>query len=270
MSPRVQRVLFGLLVIVVGTLTLAPFAFGKSLSKDFFGMAVICELAVVAVGAGIALTAPPPALTFARAPAPAPAPGPAPASVYRGVVTPPPTITKASAKRITLAILAALAFTAAAVPFAVHLPRWVEGEIVVAAWWAIWSTVLAVVAYRGATVDDDHRPTGSVVDLGGIAPKWRWTSLLDSSPDLEGCVIALAVFIVVAIALAGAWLVVELVAPAVFIVAYRCVVRAFARARAAETKGNAARSALVGMGWAAAYTAPLAAIVAVAHALFTR
>ena len=74
---------------------------------------------------------------------------------------------------------------------------------------------------------------------------------------------------IVGVALLGAWLVVELVAPAVFIVAYRGVVRALAKAQDANTRGNAVRSAFSGMGWAAVGTLPLAIVVAIAHRILS-
>jgi len=271
MSRRAARVLFGLLVMVFGTMVVYAVMARPAPLQSPLWLAVLCEIAVVVTGGVIVFTAPPAAVAPA-APDDAPAP-PAPSSVYRGAQPPLriDPITKASAKRITIGILAALAFTGATVPFAFHLPRWIEGELVVGLWWAIWSVVLGVVAYRGAALDDDHRPGGAVVDLKPSEPteSWRpkWSWLLEGIGDPEGCLIAIAMLVVVGIALLGAWLVVELVAPAVFVLAYRGVVRALRRAHAAKTHGDAARSALVGMGWAAVYSAPLAGVVALAHAI---
>lgn len=265
MSPRARRIAFGLIVVLIGSLMLAPILFVDRVDKGLIGLGVLAEIAVVVVGVAIALTKPPVPSDAVRVEPEPHALGPA--SPYRGASPPAiaPAITKASAKRLTIGILAALVVTAAAVPFAVHLPRWIEVELVVGAWWAIWSTVLAVIAYRGAKLEDDHRPSSApVVDFGGVSkPKGSWA--LDGIADLEACAIAL----VVVVALAGAWLVVELIAPAVFIVAYRGVRRALAKAHAAKTHGDALRSAYYGMGWAALGTAPLAGIVVLVHALFS-
>lgn len=270
MSPRAKRIVFGVLVLVVGSLVVAP-VFFERLPKDFVFVAALCEVALVIVSGGIVLTAPPRQMVFAEPPA-VPAVPIGTSSAYRGVIAPPAeSATKASAKRITLGVLAALAFTAAAVPFALHLPSWIEIELVIGSWWVTWSIVLAVIAYRGAHVVDDHRPgaSGKAVALDEAAPaKPKWSWLLEGLSDPEGCLIALVVLAVVGIAMLGAWLVVELAAPAVFIVAYRCVVRALAKARAANARGDAPRAALTGMGWAALYTAPLAGLVALVHALF--
>lgn len=266
MSQRARRVVFGLFVLLFGSLALSPIFFVDHADKSFGALGVLAEIAVLVVGIGIAVTRPPPSAAPVEAPAALGAVSP-----YRGAAPPAavPFITKASAKRLTIGILAALAFTATAVPFAVHLPRWIEAELVVGVWWLLLGSVLAAVAYRGSKVEDDHRSSpGSAVDLSGASSLAKASWGLDAAPDIEGCLVAIVVMAVVAIALFGAWLVVELVAPAVFIVAYRGVVRALAKAQAANTRGNAVRSAISGMGWAAVGTAPLAAVVVLVHALF--
>ena len=47
--------------------------------------------------------------------------------------------------------------TAVLIPMALRLPRWVEFEIVLAAWWAIWLAVLTRLLYAGQRVADDHQ-----------------------------------------------------------------------------------------------------------------
>jgi hypothetical protein len=271
MSRRAARIAFALVFVLIGSaiVFVALLSPAPPIAPRWLG--VLVEVVVLIVGGAFAFTAPPddyrpPSTIDLVDPSP-----PVPAAVYRGAqpaASPMPAVVKASAQRLTIGILAALLVTAAAVPFALHLPRWVEAEIVVGAWWTIWSVVLGVVAYRGTKIADDHRPgSGRVTGLDGDSPKWAW--LLEASPDAEACLVAIVVFLVVGVALLGAWLVVELVAPAVFIVAYRGVVRALAKAQAANTRGNAVRSALSGMGWAAIGTAPLAIVVAIAHRLLT-
>lgn len=276
MSPRASRVVFGLLVVIFGTAIVFALLWSPAPPITPRWIGALCEIGVLIAGAAIAFTAPPAAYRPSVAIAVSDPSAPAPASVYRGAQAPPsraPTIPRASARRLTIGILAALGFTAATVPFAFHLPRWVEAELVVAAWWTIWSIVLAVIAYRGAKVADDHRPgSGRVVELTSKGTsKWssKWSWIFEGASDPEGCALALLILAVVGVALLGAWLVVELVAPAVFIVAYRGVVRALAKAHAANTRGNVVRSTLSGMGWAALGTAPLAVLVAIVHTLFT-
>jgi hypothetical protein len=271
MSRRAARLAFALVFVFIGSAMVYALLFTPMPRVAPLWLGVIAEIVVLIVGGAFAFTAPPSDYEPPSRLVVNDLPAPVPTAVYRGAQAPAnhvAPIVMASAQRITVAILAALAVTAAAVPFALHLSRWVEAEIVVGAWWAIWSVVLGVVAYCGTKVADDHRPgSGRVTGLNGESPKW--VSLLDASPDAEACLVALVVFAIVGLALLGAWLVVELVAPAVFIVAYRGVVRALAKAQAANTRGNAVRSALSGMGWAALGTAPLAAVVAIAHALLS-
>jgi hypothetical protein len=47
--------------------------------------------------------------------------------------------------------------TAVLIPIALRLPQWVEFEIVLAVWWAIWLAVLARLLYTGQRVADDHQ-----------------------------------------------------------------------------------------------------------------
>lgn len=268
MSRRAARFAFALVFVLIGSAMVYGLFVAMSTTPSIpLWLGVVAEIGVLIVGGAFAFTAPPddyepPSTIDVVDPPP-----PALAAVYRGAQPTPsrmPPAMKASAQRLTIGILAALVVTGAAVPFALHLPRWIEAEVVVGAWWTIWSIVLGVVAYRGTKVADDHRPgAGRVTGLNRDTPKWAW--LLEAAPDVEACLVAIVVLAIVGIALLGAWLVVELVAPAVFIVAYRCVVRALAKAQAANTRGDAVRSALSGMGWAAVGTIPLALVVAFVH-----
>ena len=271
MSRRAARIAFALVFVLIGTAIVYALLFAPDPRVAPLWLGVVAEIVVLIVGGGFALTAPPddyePPSTVDVADPPPPALG----AVYRGTQPTarriPPAV-KASAQRMTVGILAALVVTATAVPFALHLPRWIEAEAVVGAWWTIWSVVLGVVAYRGTKIADDHRSgSGRVTGLNRDTPKWAW--ILEAAPDAEACLVAIVVLAVVGVALLGAWLVVELIAPAVFIVAYRCVVRALAKAQAANTRGNVVRSALSGMGWAAIGTIPLAAVVAIGHAILS-
>jgi hypothetical protein len=197
---------------------------------------------------------------------------------HRGAPLPKVALRRTSTRATVLLVLACLSFTAAALPFAVHLPRWVEAEVVLGAWWLTWSVVLAVLAYRGKPLDETHRleiraPFASSAPVAVAPPpapartRTRWFDCFDlgSAVDAEGCLLVLAVGIVVGIALAAAWLVVELAAPALFFLAYLGVARSLRRALAASHRGDAFRSARHGAVWATAYVAPLAAVIALVH-----
>jgi hypothetical protein len=273
MSSRAVRISFGLVVILIGTLLNGALLLTPAPPLAPLWLGVLCEIVVLIVGIALAVTTPPAGYRPPTRMSAVDPPVPAPESVYRGAQPHPRaarSISKASAQRLTIGVLTSLVFTAATVPFAVHLPRWIEVELVVVAWWTIWSIVLGVVAYRGSKVADDHRPgTGGVVEiLKSDTPKWGW--LFEGAPDLEGCLVVLVILAIVGVALLGAWLIVELIVPAVFIVAYRFVVRALARAHGANTRGDALRSAMSGIGWATLGTAPLAGLVALVHVLFSR
>jgi hypothetical protein len=54
-------------------------------------------------------------------------------------------------------LIVCFGLTAVLIPMALHLPRWVEFEIVLAVWWAIWLAVLGHLLYTGQRVTDDHQ-----------------------------------------------------------------------------------------------------------------
>ena len=72
------------------------------------------------------------------------------------------------------AIFLLVLFVAVAVvlPLALHRSAWVEAEIVVAAWFVIWTVVLTWLGYSGRTVDEDwggfRRPRRLFGRGGGI------------------------------------------------------------------------------------------------------
>jgi hypothetical protein len=65
-------------------------------------------------------------------------------------------VSDASAAQTTVAVVIAFTATATALPAALRLPRWIELEWVLLAWWAIAATALAVLLYRGSRLVDDH------------------------------------------------------------------------------------------------------------------
>lgn len=264
MGPRASRVAFAAVFFAVAAslvIAAARWMAPRDAGFDAWLLVALLGFAVCAVTAWIAAAGP----SRSATPPPPPAQPLGAESAYRGAAPPSAPVVVASARRTTALLLATLAFTAAVVPFALHLPRWIEAEVVMVTWWIAWSSVLGVLAYRGHTLHDDHVRESAFATMPA-KPKWTWAGdVLGAVSDPEGCVLAIAFVVVAGIAFAGAWLVVELLAPAVFLVAYRGVVRALARVSASETRGRALRSTLVGLTWATAYTAPLAAVVALGH-----
>jgi hypothetical protein len=176
--------------------------------------------------------------------------------------------------------------TGSLVPVTLHLPRWVETEIVLASWWAIAVVALTVVLYRGARLADDYvyrapwdRPTEPVEDAPAPAKRSSSSSRAVGSAlewadpsgcvDAEGCIGALVGLVLAAAAFAAAWLFVELVAPVVFLLFYGLMARAIARATrdTHECRGNVGRAASWGTLWASTYMAPFAVVVWLLHAV---
>jgi hypothetical protein len=265
MTTRARRVLLGGTFVAFGLLV---FFLVARLVPDAILFAALGAVATCLTGAYLAFGDPPRRETVTVAGPRPDTPAASASHPYRGA--PPPGFNpRISARTTALVVCACMAFTAAAVPFAVHLPRWVEVEGVLAAWWLIWAIVLGVVARRGPRVVDDH---GFVIRLPwSRAPrppapsKWRVGVLdvLGAASDLESILFALALVVVLGVVFLGAWLVVEVVAPALFFVAYLGVVRALRHARA--YRGSTARASLAGIAWATVYVGPLAVVVWLVH-----
>lgn len=193
-------------------------------------------------------------------------------------------------------LLMCLLWSSLAAPFALHLPRWVEAELVLGVSWIAWVLVLTFVLHRGARVSDDHRFGPSLwflkkkeKDAAPTQPKKKrgkkekkgsassgggsWFDGLSGIGDLsglgdagEGCL-----FIVGAIILAGgavlmAWLLVELVIPALFTLAYLLIIRAIKLATNDDScKDDLPRAFGRGALFATLYMGPLIALVVLVH-----
>jgi hypothetical protein len=184
---------------------------------------------------------------------------------------------KARLRRVSGRLAAAwlvvcLLLTAVLIPMALHLPRWVEFEIVLAVWWVVWFAVLTAFLYRGLRVSDDHalgeprnwfsgwfsspkEPTGSGSWWDGFF--WGWF--------IGDEVIFLAIAAVVL--LGGIWLLFEIAIPVLIFLLYfvaRGMLAGVANDRR-HCRGRLGRSVVWGFVWATAYTAPLAAAVWFIH-----
>lgn len=173
-----------------------------------------------------------------------------------------------SARTTALVMLGAFVLAALLVPGALRLPRWIEAELVLAAWWAIVGTTLTTLLYRGYRLEDDYAHF--------VTPRPRRSSG-STSPDLgdlsgcgdagEGCVGAVAAIVLVVVLFGLSWLIVELVLPVVFLLAYGLFLRAIARVANDRhgCEGALGRALVRGWAWASLYVAPLALLVWVAH-----
>lgn len=208
-------------------------------------------------------------------PAPAPVVAPARSHPYRGAL-PEPRPAMLSGQRITLVLALSLVATAAAVPLLLHRARWLEIESVLLAWWAIWALIVGLVAYRGHEAADDYElaiafplaTTSRAAPRSRPRPRRRGWSLLGDIlscvNDGEAFVVAVVLVIALTLVFAGAWVLLEIVCPCLFFVAHVALLGALRRSRG---HAGSLRAAGIGVAWATAYTAPLAAIVWLVHAL---
>jgi len=191
------------------------------------------------------------------------------------------------------AIFLLILFVAVAVvlPLALHRSAWVEAEIVVAAWFVIWTAVLTWLGYSGRTVDEDwggfHRPRrlfgrgggssgGSslptdalpYVDLGGLGLPDFGGGGDDGGLGCLGAIVALVVVIAaVAAIVVLLYFTIGYVIPLVVLALYT-IVRAMLNhvaARGHVTRGDLALSFARAAIWAAFYTAPLAIAILLLH-----
>ena len=172
----------------------------------------------------------------------------------------------------TLVVGSVMALTAGAIPTLLRLPRWLELEVVVAAWWAIWALTFTVLLFRGWRVAQDVRGLRSRASPGGAGAKRStldWGSLdLSGGADLDGCVVLIGLLL----ALGAAWLLAELFVPLLLFVAYWLILKGLtsvANDRHA-CEGRLPLAILWGVLWATLYTAPLAGLVALARWILTR
>ena len=158
--------------------------------------------------------------------------------------------------------------TGLVIPAALDLERWIELEIVLVVWWLIWVIVLTRMLYVGKRVEDDHqmgKPRSwfgwMKSDSGDVA--FSFGDALSSIGDGEGCLVLLALPVLLFVLLVGAWFLVELAIPALAFLMYLLVRGMLAHAvnDRHECRGNLGRSLLWALIWATVYTAPLALAV---------
>ena len=205
-----------------------------------------------------------------------PPPGVSPyrASVRRVVMAASPRV---SASATGLVVLLSFAASAVLLPASLHLPRWLEAELVLGAWWSTVATVLAVLLYRGFRLRDDYvyfAPWNRPAKGGGAAQGASHASVSGCS-DLSGCGDAggegIAVVIVVIVALGAAfgaaWVLVELALPMAFFVMYGLFMRAIGRVAndRHNCHGELARAIGWGALWATVYMVPLALFTLALH-----
>lgn len=174
-------------------------------------------------------------------------------------------------------LVVCFALTAVLIPMALRLPPWVEFEIVVAVWWAIWLAVLTRLLYVGQRVADDHQLGQPRNWFGGTTQPARtdadrawWDGFFWGWCWGDGDVIAIVIGLVLLVGLI--WFLFEIAIPLLLFVLYfvtrgmlACVVndRHHCHARLGRSLGWAAV-------WATLYTAPLAGAVWFIHYVHQR
>jgi hypothetical protein len=267
MARLPQRAAFGVVVLVIAVAVLGFLVSRHSVSG--MGISGVTALAaMLACAVGVMLSPVMPKVSLVREEG----------HPYRGGPA-RPAARGTSMRATAVLVLACMVFTAIAVPFALHLPRWIEIEGVLGGWWLSWAAVLTVLAYRSRPLEDDGATLWSHVkaeaprvetsaDEREPSPWWHLVELGELGGIGELGTILVVVLVAIVAALVAAWLVVELVAPALFFVAYLGLQRALGCAiRASNDRGDLERSLIHGMTWATAYVVPLGGLVALVHAL---
>jgi hypothetical protein len=175
---------------------------------------------------------------------------------------------RVSGKFVAAWLTVGFLLSAVLVPMALHLPIWVDAEIVLAIWWAVWFGVLSWILYTGRRVTDDHRWSSPRKWVSSEVPSAVSEGCVWLPFEAEGCLILLALVALVF----AAWFLIEVAIPALMLLVY-AVVRGMLAHVANDRhrcRGNLARSVVWAFFWATLYTAPYAAAVWLVHFIHSR
>lgn len=176
------------------------------------------------------------------------------------------------------AAIMAICLAAAAVillPLCFWIPVWIDAEIILSAWWAIWAFSLVGLLHRGRQIDDDHtlgQPRNWIdwlldASAHNANSDWKWWLLPHGG---EGCFFLLVVMVVFAIGFIFLWLLVEFFVPLVVFAGYLLIRGMIAKVAndAHDCRGHWGRSLFWGITWAALYLLPVAGMVWITHVFF--
>jgi len=183
-----------------------------------------------------------------------------------------------SGKATAFCLVLAFLVTGILIPAVLKLPTWIDFEIVLVVWWAIWLAVLTTLLYQGKRVADDHQmaPPRKWFSGGGQQKPatssgwgdgWYWYA-----GDAEGCAIILGVIGLVIASIFALWFLIEVAIPLTLFLLYvvpRGMLSNVINDRHHCT-GRLGRSFRWALLWATAYTVPLAGIVWWVHFLLSR
>lgn len=185
---------------------------------------------------------------------------------------------RVSARWTILLLVGCFAVTTALVPALLHLPRWVESEVVLVTWWLAFAALLSALLYRGYRLRHDFElampwdeQPAKVQEVDARVTKGsKGCDVLDGcsgSIDLEGVVVMVIAAVAVGVGLGLAWVVVNLAAPLLFLVAYVLLGAAIRRVAhdAHGLAGKLGPSIAWGTMWATLYVAPLLLLIWLVH-----
>jgi hypothetical protein len=158
-------------------------------------------------------------------------------------------------------------------PLAKRFSAWVDVEIVLGLWWAVWTITLVYLLYTGRRLSDDHAMAAPRNWFGkGSSSSSGWLDLFSVPLEgcaVEGCATVMAVIAVIFLALFGLWLLIEVLIPTIAFVMYFLLRGMLAKVANDEhgCEGNPLRAAGWGALWATVYIAPLAVLVWFVHLL---
>ena len=188
-----------------------------------------------------------------------------------------------SGRSTALVVGLALLLSAAALPAALHLPRWVEIEGVLAAWWLVFFATSTWLLYRGFRLRDDlvyftrwNKPDGAREPSEDHGPAtFDGSGCAGVADGCEfGCIDSgEAGLVVVALGVAalaffgGAWLLAEVAFPLLLLTGYHATLRILGRLARDHhgCRGELLRSLGWGALWASVYVAPLALVTWLTH-----
>jgi hypothetical protein len=164
--------------------------------------------------------------------------------------------------------LACMGLVLVALPSLVHLPRWIEIELVFALWWVGASIALTALLYRGIRISNDHVlaaprfewPARTKHSKATTDDRLWWIDLVTLGEATIGIALLAAIF-------AASFLLVELVVPTLFFLVYLLVRGAIARVTNDDHDCTGRLPLALGWGtlWATVYTLPLALTVCGFH-----
>ena len=192
-----------------------------------------------------------------------------------------------SGKATAACLVAFFLATALLIPGVVRLPLWVDVEIVLGVWWLTWLILLTALLYRGQRVTDDHQLARPRSWLNAFLPEpkrdpldirkrdrlgwWEWIGYI-GPVDGEGCLIVLAILLMLIVAFFALWFVVEIAIPVMVFLLYmiaRGMLAAVVNDRH-RCRGRLGHALVWGFVWATVYTVPLAGAVWFVHYLLNR